>query len=133
MKRIVTLLLFLAYVACDEQTKPDECPSNIICTEEFVSLYTQILEEDLPVELESYRVENVENGETYTFENVDDNNAQGLYIVITDAEFNEVKKEGTQLRLVGTTETDTEFIFDFVVGHDCCHIIPLSGPFYQAD
>lgn len=130
MKNLVYLFLLFALVSC-ENTTPDGCPQDLICTEQFEVLLLELEENGEPLILKEYEVVNLDNNNTYSYFNDIILIEAGTYIAITDSEFNEITKTGTSLLLKGKREDDSLFEVEYIVGHDCCHVIPVSGPFLQ--
>lgn len=135
MKRKFTLIFLgisLLFTACDLDGNPisdDSCPSQLICTEEFRFLSYQAMHEGKPVVLDDYHVKNLDNGNIYESNSLDDQLDEGIYTIVTDAQLSEIEKTGTVLRFFGVKYGEIIIEQDFTVGHDCCHIIPIDGPF----
>lgn len=107
----------------------DDCPSELLCTEEFRSYNYSPTENGEPLILDNFYVRNMDNGNIYPNSNLNALMVPGTYLVITDMAFNEIKKSGTVIRFFGIKNNQIVLQTDFSVGHDCCHVIPLSGPF----
>lgn len=132
MKKVFILsLLIFVLASCENNVELPECPTDIACTEEFVILTLTPTEGENPVSLSSYEVVNLDNNEVYSFSNSLMLLPPGHYIGITDAEMDEIRKEGTPLLLRGTKENGQSYELAFEAGHNCCHVIPISGPFAQ--
>lgn len=84
-----------------------------------------------PVVLDNYYVKNIDNGNLYQESSLNDHLDEGQYVVVSDVRLSEIKKTGTILRFFGIKNNEIVLQQDFTVGHDCCHIIPLSGPFVE--
>ncbi|RKQ42368.1 hypothetical protein BXY85_2978 [Roseivirga pacifica] len=133
LKILFATVLTLTIMACEEEdccVYPDECPTNIGCTEEYRSLLFQPTKDGQAVLLDSYYVKNLDNDNIYNFTNNDTHDRLAAYIVATDSQLEEVKKSGSTLRFVGSANNEVVIEQDFVVGHDCCHIVGIDGPFY---
>ncbi|MFY0592522.1 hypothetical protein [Roseivirga sp.] len=128
------LTIALLFSACDQS---DDslisnflgCSSTMGCTEIFISLsYTPIDDNNQPIVLDNFYTQNLDNGNTYS---IQDHNLdlQNSYIVIDDDQLAEINKTGTNIRFFGIVDDQIVLQQDFVVGHDCCHVIPVSGPF----
>lgn len=126
------LIILFLFFACAENN-PEDCPEGIICTENFVVLALDLRENGEAVILTEYEVLNLTNDNRYSFEEYQVEEWPGYYPVISDAQFDEINKEGTTLRLLGTTDQGEPYEIDFEVAHDCCHVIPLSGPFKDTE
>lgn len=129
MKKLLPILLFLAILSCDNESNPDNCPQNLICTEQFEILTIELTENGEAILLSDYEILNLDNNNTYTYDEYWLSDEPGIYPVLSDGEMDEIQKEGTTLRLVGTLENGDAFEVEFMAGHDCCHVISISGPF----
>lgn len=122
MKHIFIITLFIAF-SCSKST--EDCPDNIACTEVFVSICTKITKEGTP----SFKPSKLEvlftdTGESKTITT----DFNGTYCFIDDNDMKRVKKSGSPLQLIGKDEFDKELFNEkYVIGHDCCHVIKLSG------
>ncbi len=106
-----------------------DCPIDIGCTEVFVSLtFSPTDSNNQPIFLDSFYAQNLDNGNTYSIPNENSLNTPS-YTVITDNELDQINKDGTNIRFIGLQGNEIAVQQDFVVGHNCCHVIPLSGPF----
>lgn len=138
MKRLAYSILFLSLVviSCGESDDQpsqafDDCPTNLGCTEIFVSLlFSPKHLGNQPISTDSFYTQNLDNGNTYSIQNTSIGSSDS-YIVITDGQLSEINKEGTNLRFIALLNDQIVIQQDFVVGHDCCHVIPISGPFDQ--
>ena len=135
MKRLIVVLsLSLALVfSCQEEPLQNEvnCLANVLCTEELRYLtYSPKLNEK-PVILDDYYVKNLDNGNVYQSSSLVDHMPQGTYLIISDVRRLELQQSGTVLRFFGIKNGQIFIQKDFVVGHDCCHIVPIEGPFDQ--
>ena len=132
MKRTKLLILssIIILFSCSEEVIPsNDCSQDLICTEEFRTLIFSPKENDQFKQLDTYYTLNLDNGNTYNYQDWNDQSGNEFYTIISDAEMNEIEKEGTNLRFIGIVGSTPAIEQDFVVGHDCCHIIPLEGPF----
>lgn len=137
MKKLVYLTLFVClFVSCGKtDDQPDnaigECPANLACTAIFVSLFfTPRNSSNQPINLDNFYTQNLDNGNTYSIINnpVGQSNS---YIVISDGQRSEINGEGTNIRFIGLLGDQIVVQQDFIIGHDCCHVTPISGPFDQ--
>lgn len=135
MKRLIFLLsvCLLALSSCEENMTYEEllCPEDIACTEELRYLSYSPKHNGKPVILDEYYVKNLDNGNFYQRSEAVDHLPEGSYLVITDQYKSELRQDGTILRFFGIQNGQITLQVDFKVGHDCCHIIPLGGPFDQ--
>lgn len=136
MKKLWVLALILSFglFACDNDKDADDCRDDIVCTEEFVILVGKLqYGDDDPIHLQDYKIINNDNDSIYVFGISSPEAALGEYTIITDAEMEQISKTGTTLTLIGLTQEGESFTEEFVVGHDCCHVIALSGPSQEND
>ena len=136
LKILFAAILVLTVMACEGENcriHPDECLTNIACTEEFRSLLFQPIENGEAVLLDSYYVKNLDNDNIYSFTNNDSQDRIAAYVVVTDSQLNDVRKSGSNLRFIGSINNEVVIEQDFVVGHNCCHIIGIEGPFYEGN
>lgn len=136
MRRLIYLSLALLFIyGCGNDADAnvqDDCPDDIPCTEVFVTLtFSPKDENDQSILLESFYTQNLDNGNTYDGPSQTDFQQQGTYVVISDGELDEINKDGTPVRFFGIIGDRIVIEQDFVVGHDCCHVQPLDGPFNQ--
>ncbi|KYG74077.1 hypothetical protein [Roseivirga spongicola] len=135
MKRyILFLLTLLAFSSCGEDEismLSAPCNQDLVCTEELRYLSYKAMLDGKPVVLDNYYVKNLDNGNLYQESSLNDHLDEGQYVVVSDVRLSEIKKTGTILRFFGIKNNEIVLQQDFTVGHDCCHIIPLSGPFVE--
>lgn len=106
-----------------------DCSANIGCTEVFVSLtFSPKNENGQPIMLDSFYSQNLDNGKTYSISSGNLLNTTS-YVVVTDGQLDEINQSGTNVRFFGLQGNQIVIQQDFVVGHNCCHVVPLSGPF----
>ncbi|OEK05131.1 hypothetical protein [Roseivirga misakiensis] len=137
MKKFVYLLLgcFLLLGCNETDDSPinnlKTCSANQACTEIFVSLtFTPRGLNGQTISLDSFYTQNLDNGNTYSIQNslLDQ---EDTYTVVTDNELTEINMNGTNLRFFGLIGNQIVVQQDFVVGHDCCHVTSISGPFNE--
>jgi hypothetical protein len=127
--KFLFLLSILIIAGCEESSGPDDCPENIGCTEQFVMFtFSPTDSEDKPVYFDAYYSQNMDNSKVYDSFDEQDFLDAGTYMVLTDQEMEDLKKTGTVIRFFGQLDGDVIFEQDFLIGHDCCHILPLEGP-----
>ena len=135
MKKLMiftALFLLIGLSSCEEDSQPLECATDLICTEQLVSFAFQPTNgQGEPLILDNYYTQNLDNGNSYDFNNPSFSNTPGFYIVISDSQMNEIEADGTRIRFIGEVNGEIVVQQDFVVGHDCCHITQVSGPFVQ--
>jgi hypothetical protein len=123
MKHVLVLVI-LIILGCTKNSS-DECPKNIACTEVFVSIAVKIQKENQP----SFKPANLEvifSDSGYKKSVVNDFN--GMYTFINDNDLMKIQKSGTIIYLIGKDGLDNVLFNEkYVIGHDCCHVIKLSG------
>lgn len=129
MKKLLAALLLIFAFSCEESTPPEECPGDVLCTQQFVSLSVKLFNDSGPILLSSYEVVNLDNNSIYQFDHLLHLLPEGEYIVISDGQINEIQRAGTNLRLNGILASGGEYSVDLKVGHNCCHVTAISGPF----
>ncbi|NVK85709.1 MAG: hypothetical protein HWE21_15395 [Cytophagia bacterium] len=134
MKKYIPFLLLasITVFSCNEEDAsmvPDDCPEELFCTEELRHLTYKATVNGEPTVLDDYYIKNLDNGLIYQKNPQNDFLDEGVYVVISDALMDEVKKSGTILRFFGIKNNTIVLQQDFIVGHDCCHVVPISGPF----
>lgn len=126
---LLNLIVFSCTNEDDAIDNISDCPTDIICTLVFTSLtYSPIDDNDQAILLDSFYAQNLDNGNTYSIPSNNQLNP-ARYIVISDAQIEEINKSGTNIRFIGLQNDQIVVQQDFVVGHDCCHVVPLNGPF----
>lgn len=132
MKKIGIALLMgvmLSIWACDDQEAPLECPTDLACTEVFVTLvYEPKDQNNDPIMLDNYYSHNLDHGIIYNFADVNTPRTDGVYEIITDAQKDDLQAKGTLIRFFGERDGEVVLQQDFLIGHDCCHVIVLEGP-----
>ena len=89
----------------------------------------ELTENGKPVILSNYEVLNLDSNNTYTYNKFWLSEEPGIYPVLSDGEMDEIQREGTTLRLIGTLENGETYEVEFTADHDCCHVISISDPF----
>ncbi|WP_420386160.1 hypothetical protein [Roseivirga sp.] len=127
---LMLLLLAVLLYSCGEKTVDDilDCPDNLACTEELRHITYSPMANGQPVVLDHYYVKNLDNGQIYQ-SNPAILQAEGSYLVVSDLEMDQLRQSGTILRFFGVIDNKIVLETDFKVGKDCCHIVPLGGPY----
>lgn len=117
--------------ACkDEVTECDV--EGVICTDVFTTKTISITNgNDEPYILDSYKVNKLDGEELFnivvdTTQNTS-TEKNGLYQLISDTQFNDITKEGTDVLFTGFVNDSIVVSENFRVGHDCCHVVYISG------
>ncbi|MGB3468653.1 MAG: hypothetical protein WBA74_25435 [Cyclobacteriaceae bacterium] len=120
---ILSIILVGIFSSCD-----DGCSTDISCTEVLISVTTEIVDsENNTVALDSTHTTMEDGTIVYTYIR-NDNEDSGFYTVITDSEFDDVERSGTDLIFKGWKDGIMLIEEQFEVGRDCCHIEKLDGP-----
>lgn len=132
MKKIgLIMLLGITFLglSCEDTESPLECSNDIGCTLNLVSIIHKPQDEvENGILLDNYYSQNLDNGNVYDFRNPNTARTDSSYVVISDAQKDEVKSSGTTIRFFGEANGEVIIEQDFLVGHDCCHVILLQGP-----
>lgn len=126
---LVLAFIAISFFSCkDEDLKAQECDlESRICTEEFKTISLEITNPNgEPVILDDfYTFYDSRKKFEYTLNDIQE--GKGIYPVITDAEMDEIEREGTTLIFVGEKEGVNIVEHQMVIGHDCCHIQLIAG------
>ncbi len=119
------LLLVLALCACNDILGEDD-NDEVVCTAQFVIVEFWVVDAlDNPQGGFTLTVTNERTGETYDVEQY--GHTDGLYSALHDSFKNKVEMTGDPVRVQGNDGT-REFVADFVIGADRCHVHKISGP-----
>ncbi len=126
MKTSVYTLLVLCTMACTKTEKAD-CPSDLACTQEYMSLSVKVLNnkgED--VKLSKTTAEIAGNTNIITKTNFEP--FFNYYVILDDASLKDVSKSGSTVTFKGYyANNQLHFSEKYVIGHDCCHIVKMEG------
>ena len=129
MKKLILLALIIGIASCDDNVTPEECMEDLLCTDQFeIIAFTPQDKNNNLIRLDSTYSINLETGQHYSFESVTDEDPQQIFIVLTDAQMEDVQREGSRIRFVGIRNREVVLEEDFLIGHDCCHVVKLQGP-----
>lgn len=125
------LLLLAGWPSCkdDAHTVYADCPEDIMCTYQFVTIQLQLTDaNNQPVVLDSFKSTNLDTGQQWELEreNVSEPN-NGYYPILTDAQLEEIAQEGSRIEFTGIKNSKEVVKALYVIGHDCCHITLISG------
>jgi hypothetical protein len=118
-----------SFMSCeDENISKDDCDfESIICTEEFRSITLEITDLDgNPVILDDFYTF-YDSRKKFEYELNDLQEGKGIYPVITDADLQELNREGSTLIFVGEKDGKNLVEHQMVIGHDCCHVLLIEG------
>lgn len=131
IKPILFILLAASLTACDDifkdGDKNDLNCTAVLCTEDFRMLSITLKDEaGNPVVTDDVEVYYTKSKESL---NLDENlilMEEGVYIIATDAQMEDIDPEGTSITFEAHTDSKTTFSKKFEVGRDCCHIERLD-------
>lgn len=109
-----------------------DCPEDVMCTEEFRSIMVEVKnKKGESYELDSYQTIKLPEGEKLILDSDIGQDsvfrANGQYPVLTDGERKLVRQKGTEIQFTGSRNGKEVVKQTFIIGHDCCHIILMSG------
>ncbi|WP_375578827.1 hypothetical protein ABWH96_17655 [Marivirga tractuosa] len=130
-KSLQVLLAFMAltFFSCEEDAvNNDDCNlESRICTEEFRLILLEITTpQGEPVVLDDFYTF-LDSRKKFEFDLDDFQLGSGTYPVITDAELEELNREGTTFIFVGEKDGKNLVEHQMVIGHDCCHVQLIEG------
>ncbi|HET8860374.1 hypothetical protein [Marivirga sp.] len=123
------VLFAFSFISCEEEkVDADDCQRELLlCTEEFKTILLEIVDsEGNPVVLDDFYTF-YDSRKKFEYEYNEAQAIEGIYPVITDAEIDELEREGTTLIFVGVKNGDNLVEHQMVIGHDCCHIQLIEG------
>lgn len=100
-----------------------------VCTEEFRYVTVRVeLNGSIANAPDSVLTYNTVLNRVYKFERNPTFFPVGFYPLITDGQFSDINKDGTKLEFVIYKDRREVKRVEYVVGHDCCHVVKISGP-----
>lgn len=130
MKTLLVLLsslLFILLSSTSCESKKD-CPDDLICTMIYVAISVDIADsEGNAVELSKARVSSpfLEN----SIDPLEDPMPQGSYVVLSDSHMKYLDNRTARPFLFEGWINDTLVVSqEFMIRHDCCHVVRESGP-----
>jgi hypothetical protein len=126
---LLFVLFSASFFSCEkEKVDADDCQRELlICTEEFRTISLEITnQEGDPIVLDDFYTF-YDSRKKFEYELKDIQQELGIYPVLTDAEMDEIDREGTTLIFVGEKEGRNIVEHQMVIGHDCCHVILIEG------
>jgi hypothetical protein len=140
MKRLSSFLIYLAVVSlsasCVDCTNhdenPDECSTQMVCTEVFVSVNIPIEFEQMSVTDVHYALTSVKsNGKLLQLTSYNKPFDMGPYsaLIVNDSNLDDLRRSGTVV-LLSFYDKSHKLLAEqeFSIGHDCCHVVKISGP-----
>lgn len=136
MKKYFLSLSVIASIAMFNGCKEDvsECDvEGLICTDVFTIKTVSIQNSsNEPVILDSYKVNKLDGEELFNIvvdtTQSSSSEKNGLYQLISDTQFNDIVKEGTDVLFTGFVNDSIVVSENYRVGHDCCEVVYISGP-----
>lgn len=124
-----TLLSFCGLLSCSKLLKEADCPSDIVCTAVFAQINLSILDENgknvTPSRTETRSLDG-------SFQVSREVTGQHDIVVADDGDLKKLSKDGTQLifkAFINIYGQEVPILEQaFIIGHDCCHVIRISGP-----
>lgn len=119
------LLLAAGVASCANLDPAQPC----ICTLEFRSFTVTVVDATgQPAEGVNISVRRVSDGAVLT-DTESFPSGQGVYVILTDGNIDDVSEDGTAVEVLGTLE-DTGFSAQYVFNRDACrcHVNKVSGP-----
>ncbi|MFZ1705779.1 MAG: hypothetical protein WAT79_15640 [Saprospiraceae bacterium] len=135
MKSILYLMLGFWLVVLNSSChrcndNENDCPVDISCTEIFVSII-------VPLEFKNYSYNDLKYAQTIRKR---DGNILSIHYylplalgpfyatIIDDNEMEKVKKSGEPILFKVYNDLEEEiYSEEFIIGHDCCHVVKISG------
>ncbi|AHM59189.1 hypothetical protein D770_04610 [Flammeovirgaceae bacterium 311] len=117
-------------VICPVLPPEASCTENIPCLEFFNTIQVQLRNpEGEAVSLDSFQSKNLISGVVYTMEQWPETatNTAGLYPLLSDSELKTISSNGTPVEFTGFKDGAEVVKRIFIIGHDCCHIMLISG------
>lgn len=118
----------ISLLACFKQNK-EECPGDIVCTAVFAQVNVSVIDEKgKPAYIVRTETRAID-GSIFVSRTVNDNNN---IVVADDNDLKKLTKSGTALSFkafVMINGQEMQVVDQiFIIGHDCCHVIKISGP-----
>ncbi|MBV6647289.1 MAG: hypothetical protein KI790_17655 [Cyclobacteriaceae bacterium] len=125
---ISTIVLLFACEETKECCSLSECEPVSPCTEIFVSVTMQVVDEqDNPVQLDYIKTVNTNTGTVIHSEEGPSLGHQGYYRVLDDLDMDKIMKEGSNIRFEGGVQDAVLVDEVLTIGHDCCHLVLVEG------
>jgi len=80
-----------------------------------------------PVLLDSLHIKLRETNESLPDENPDFQASNGYYVLVGDRSLKKLNKSGSRIRATGYKNGKIMLDENYVIGHDCCHVLKFSG------
>lgn len=129
-KTLIPLFAMIWLFACNSSDDAvDECASVTMCTMEFriIGMRLNYASEEAFRPDSIYTIHKGLN-KIYQFDGADFALDPSQVTVVSDAQMEDIDKNGSELELVIMHQNQELAREIFLVGHDCCHITKLSGP-----
>jgi len=128
LNKVLLLGLFFVLVSCNKNDEDKECPDNLVCTLDFRSIHADINWISNDCCRWSYSTSTLKRTGEVIFTSMHQDNYTQL-IVLTDLDKTKLNKSGDDIEV--KIYNDKGVIVqevNYKIGHDCCHIVKISGP-----
>ena len=108
------------------KSEPSECPSDLACTEIFVTLTVKIQNRNNESVFLTRTTTSIEGNSKIISKS--DWDKISAYNVLDDLSIKDLKKSGSIVTFKGFDANNQMIVNEqFIIGHDCCHIVKISG------
>ena len=109
-----------------------ECPDNLACTENFVTVSVPMVFKNISFESLSRSESSLVSSNEIIFVNEFTNNTGAIVqhaAIVNDMHLSKIKKDGSEV-ILRIYDKNNKKVFEdiFIIGHDCCHVEKRSGP-----
>ena len=123
---LFSLVVALLLLSCNKN-ETIECPTDLACTEVFVSIGVTIKNKSNEFVKLSKTLTEIEGKAIEVGQN-DFDPIYSTYTILNDAVLKSVKKSGSKVTFKGF-DANNQLVVNkqYQIGHDCCHVIKISG------
>lgn len=122
-------IIYLSIMLLFSCTKKEmmECTDDLACTEVFVSIIVQIKDaKNETIKLTKTTTE-IEGSDTILIKTVFTTFFDN-YVIVDDLSKKDLKRDGSKVTFKGYDESNRLIVNEqYMIGHDCCHVVKLSG------
>ncbi|MFZ1527197.1 MAG: hypothetical protein WAT19_00465 [Ferruginibacter sp.] len=134
MKALLALIFasLLMSSSCNKENAGD-CQGDLVCTQDFRSVHVQVMNSTAPYQLDHYITKRHSDSMVIDIHSAlsayEDSlfRAQGTYPVLNDGHMQLTSRQGTGFTFIGYVNNLEVIRENYVIGHDCCHIVKISG------
>jgi hypothetical protein len=120
------MIIIIIPGACSKEQK--ECTGTEICTEVYVTIGFEVKDKSgTSVILDSIRTIIASTGELLPAEYDQTQGFDGYYAFVGDRSLKKISRKGTSLKVEGYQKGTLIVDEQYLIGHDCCHLIKISG------